>query len=454
VIASGRNIKRRRFIKLTGAGILGSSILNPLKILGKSNNSEPIEIIFAFGPDDSGTYKKVIDRFNQKYQGMIHVNFREMARESDNYYRQLVSDFSVQSTEIDVFGADITWTAEFGRKGWVSDLTRRFFRDYNPDDFLEATLNSVSYRFKVWGVPWYTDAGMLFYRKDLLQKSGFSTPPRSWAELREVALKVKQDAGLRYGFVFQGAEYEGGVANALEFIWNAGGRVLTGNISVAGSFGQSVINPNVVTVNNLDSATGLDIARSLIIDGVAPESVTEFRELQTTQAFLSGNAVFMRGWPGVYGLIIDPRRSKILLNQVGVATLPNAEGNGRRYSCMGGWNLMINDEIENEKIDAAWTFIQFATASEQQRLMAMDGGFLPTLQQLYNNQEILDAVPVIKLGKAAIDNTRLRPVSPYYNQISLRISRTFNRVLKGELTGKEAVQKLEQELRTIIRRNR
>ena len=70
---------------------------------------------------------------------------------------------------------------------------------------------------------------MLYYRKDLLEQSGFSEPPKTWEELKEMAEKVVQDSGTRYGFVFQGANNESGVCNGLEYIWTHGGEVLDPN---------------------------------------------------------------------------------------------------------------------------------------------------------------------------------------------------------------------------------
>jgi multiple sugar transport system substrate-binding protein len=71
-------------------------------------------------------------------------------------------------------------------------------------------------------VPWFTDAGMFYYRRDLLERSGFSEPPRTWDEMKQVVQKVQADQGTRYGFDFQGAQDEGGVVDALERVWNAG----------------------------------------------------------------------------------------------------------------------------------------------------------------------------------------------------------------------------------------
>lgn len=97
------------------------------------------------------------------------------------------------------------------------------------NNYLAGPLGAVQYEGKMWGVPWFTDAGMFYYRKDLLEKNGFSEPPRPWEEMKEMTEKVRQDSGTRYGFVFQGSQDEGGVVDALEHVWNAGGDVLDGN---------------------------------------------------------------------------------------------------------------------------------------------------------------------------------------------------------------------------------
>ena len=444
-------MKRRTFISLTGAGLAGSTLMSAVPANWQDT---PIRLTFGHGPDDSGTIQAVIDKFNQQNEGQISVRWKKMDRLSNNYYRQLASDFNVESGEIEVFSTDVPWTAEFSRRKWVQELSKEFYRDYTPEDFLKNTLKSTYYNYRMWGVPWYTDIGLLFYRRDLLEKSGFNSPPKTLEELSSMAKRVKSQSGTKYGFVFQGAEYEGGVANALEYIWNAGGRVLTGNISVAGEFGQRVIDPNVITVNSANAANGLMSARNLIKQGVTPRAVADYSELQSWQDFVSGNAVFMRNWPYAFGNLGNPNLYKLQREQVGIAAIPTIGNTNRSYSCQGGWNLMINRFTSDRKKEAAWKFIRFLTAPEQQKYMSLNGGFLPTYRSLYEDAEILQKMPSIAEGKSILENARVRPISPFYQQMAPRIARGFNRVLRGETSGKAAVAVLEKELRIVLRKNR
>jgi len=191
----------------------------------------------------------------------------------------------------------------------------------------------------------------------------------------------------------------------------------------------------------------------MIKEGVAPRKEIGFRELEANQAFADGKAVFMRNWSDSYGFITDPKRSSLKPDQIGIAPIPTAAPGARSFHCLGGWNLMISSKSDPAKMDAAWSFIQFMTAREQQRFMALKG-FLPTRIDLYTDPEIMQKVPAIEQGQDVLKNSRIRPVSPFYMQISPRIARAFNRVLKEELTGTQAVQGLQKELQTLLRKNR
>lgn len=437
----------RRSLMMAGAAGLGATALAPRR----SGAQSPIELTFTFAPDPSGSMQAMIEAFNAEHEGQIQVAWREMAQETDAYRAQLESEFLVQSSEIDVIGADVIWTAPFAYRNWVRDLSPRFYDAYSVDDFLDASVASTAYRNRIWGVPWFSAAGMLYYRRDLLEASGFQSPPATWDELKSQALKVKQDAGIPHGFVFQGGDYEGGVTNCLEYLWSAGGRVMTQNVSNAGAFGVSTMAPNVITIDSEDSVEGFNIARSMIADDVAPEDVATFNEQESLDVFLAGEAVFMRNWPFAYALL-GKNGAKVGPDQVGIAPVPAAAEGGRHFSCLGGWNLMINRFSNNP--DAAWQFIRYATSPDVQRNRAIEGGFMPTLKGLYKDPAILEQVPVVAKAAEVFEETRIRPVTPFYPDISRRIAIVFNRVLRGELDGAEAVRRLQSELRMIIRRSR
>ena len=425
-----RRISRRGFLGLGGGALAGAVLLGGCGGGGGGSG----EVLFSWGPDDTGVLPRLIERFNRENGSGITVRYREMPSDTGQYFDQLRTQFQAGGGDIDVIGGDVIWPAQFAANGWIVDLSDRF---EDAGRFLEGPMQAMTYEGKVYGVPWYTDAGLLYYRKDLLEKSGYSEPPRTWDELKEMALRVKQDSGVPAGFVFQGAEYEGGVCDGLEYIWTHGGDVLDPE------------DPTKVIIDSPESVAGLKTERSMVEEGVAPEAVTTYKEDESHGAFLRGDAVFLRNWPYVYALVGDPEQSRIEPGQVGISELPVGGEGQQSYSCLGGWNFFIN--ASSERQEEAWEFIRWMTEPEQLKVNALQGSRLPTRRGLYEDREVLEKVPVARLGKEAIiQNSRPRPVSPYYSDMSLRMAEQFSASLKGEVSPEQAVKTLQGELQRLI----
>jgi multiple sugar transport system substrate-binding protein len=299
---------------------------------------------------------------------------------------------------------------------------------------LEGPVASNTYEGKVYGVPWFTDAGLLYYRKDLLEKAGFSGPPATWDELKEQAQKVMQDEGTKVGFVFQGAEYEGGTVNGLEYIWTHGGDVLDPN------------DASKVIIDSPESVAGLETEYSMVADGVTPQAVGTYTEPESEAPFLGGDAVFLRDWPYVYSMA--GTEGFIKPDLIDLAPLPAGEG-GESHSSIGGWNFFINAFAEQEAQDAAWEFVQYMTAPEQQKAYSLGGSYLPVLTALYDDAEIKEKVPAVRLASEALKNTLARPVSPVYSDMSLKMAEEFNAVLGGDTEPQQAISSLQKELQKI-----
>lgn len=441
------SISRRTLLTGTAAGVATATLAAPA-ILAQSRT----QLSFAFAPDESGAIQALIDGFNGSNESGVEVVWTEAPEDSDDFFRFLVSEFRAGATDIDLFGADVIWTAELATNGWIRDVSRATFGDVDTGALLPAALNSAYWRNRLWAVPWFTDAGMLYYRRDLLEQAGISEPPATWDDLAHAAEAVMAASGTPNGLLLQGARYEGGVTNALEFIWSAGGRVWTGQSEVAGAFGMHVSDPNVIVLDSQDSRAGLSKAYELVEAGIIPGEVTGFNERDALRVFAAGDAVFMRNWPFAYGLLGSEEFGPVSADQVGVARIPTLSAGAPSYSCLGGWNLAIS--ARSSQSAAAWSFIRYALQAEQQRAMAETGGFLPVLSDLYGNQDLRDAVPVVALGEEAVRSARARPNSPIYSQLSPRLAIMFNRVLSGEFSADEAVTRATRELQTIVSSNR
>ena len=189
--------------------------------------------------------------------------------------------------------------------------------------------------------------------------------------------------------------------------------------------------------------------RSIIVDGIAPEASGDYTTQESQAVFTSGDSVFMRNWPFVFGLLSDPETSRVKPDQVDIASLPVADQADQSFTGLGGWNFMVNATAE-DKLDQIWTFIEYMSPPEQKRTFALESARLPTLRSLYEDEEVLNNLPVAKLGREALENARPRPVSQYYSDMSLAMADQFNAALKGEVPVGRALENLQGELQSIV----
>jgi len=430
---AGQGYTRRDFLKVGGAGLAGAALLGTAGC-GGGGGSGSGELIFTMGPDDTGVMGDLIDKFNKQHKGEFQVKHREMPTDTGQYFDQLQTEFQAGGGEIDVIGGDVIWPAQFAAQGYLTDFSDRMPKS-EQNKYLPGPIGSLTYDGKIWGVPWYTDAGMLYYRKDLLDKSGLE-PPKTWDELQQYAEQVMQDSGTKYGFVFQGSEYEGGVCNGNEYIATHGGYILDPE------------DLSKVVIDSPEAIAGLTTMQNVVKNGAAPLAVSTYTEEETDPAFLGGDAVFARNWPYMYALASDPNVSEIKPDQVAVSPLPTGPPNPTIASTLGGWNFLVNAASDLQ--EEAWEFIQFMTSEANMKVRAVNETLLPTRKSLYDDPEVVDAIPVIKLGKEAIQNTRPRPVSPYYSDMSLVLAEEFTSVVKGDTSPDEAAKSIKGELENII----
>jgi multiple sugar transport system substrate-binding protein len=436
-------MSRRDFLRYGGAGIAGATLLGactPREYTSHvgaaftgSQSAGKNTVVFTFGPDESGNLVALIDKFNKENGKGITVEYREMPADSGQYFDKLRTEFQAGTGSVDVIGGDVIWPIQLAANDWIADLSDLFTEEMRSE-YLEAPLQANTYKGKIYGVPWYTDAGMFFYRKDLLDKAG-ARPPETWDEVIATAKKILRSGDARYGITFQGAEYEGGVCNGCEYIWTAGGDILAPE------------DPSKILIANDAAMSGLETERRLIEEGVAPEATVVYKEQEVHTAFLGGDYVFSRNWPYMFGLAADPAISSLKPEQISVSPLPVNESGDQSFSALGGWNLFIN--AQSTKKEEAWEFISFLSTDESQISFAINASLLPTKKKIYEMKDVLKKQPAVELAKEVTQNARPRPVHPFYSDMSLIMAEGFNENLKGEASAQATVGELHRELQRI-----
>lgn len=376
--------------------------------------SSPITLHFVtWKADHPRAWDEAIQQFEQVHPH-IHIK-REIAPHSSTAYHDLLTQkLRNRDVSLDLFFMDVIWPAEFAAAEWALPLDDYFSPD-EREKFLPATISSGMYRHHIYGVPSRIDSGMLYYRKDLLERYGFS-PPSTWNELVRQAQAILEGERIAQpllrGYSGQFKQYEGLVCDMLEFVGSHNGSFLTDDGRRA----------NLTAPESLQAVR---FVREQIIQRLATPAALTYQEPESLAVFVQGKAVFHRNWPYAWGLANDPRYSKIA-GKVGVTTLPRF-AEGKSTSALGGWLYGISAHSQHP--DEAWAFIEFMTSPEIQKHFAIHASLAPSRLALYADPAILRANPQYRDLLPVFLTAQPRPRTPVYPIVSNILQRYFSRVL-------------------------
>ena len=385
--------------------------------------------------DHPQAWDEAIQRFEQIHP---HIRIkREIAPHSSTAYHDLLTQkLKNRDVSLDLFFMDVIWPAEFAAAGWALPLDESFSPN-KRDKFLPATIASGMYRHRIYGVPSRIDSGMLYYRKDLLEKHGFS-PPSTWNELVRQAQTILEDERttqpLLRGYSGQFKQYEGLVCDMLEFVGSHNGSFLT----------EDGRRSNLTAPESLHPVR---FVREQIIQRLATPAALTYQEPESLAVFVQGKAVFHRNWPYAWGLANDPSHSRIA-GKVGVTTLPRFS-EGRSTSALGGWLYGISAYSQHP--NEAWAFIEFMTSPELQKHFAIHASLAPSRLALYADPQVLRANPQYRDLLPVFQTARPRPRTPVYPIVSHILQRYFSRVLAFPETDiREEAQEADRKINRFL----
>lgn len=388
-------------------------------------------LVFKHGKiaGDAELFRELIETFESDNPG-IKVKDETLPASTDEQHQFYVINLEGKSSEFDVLSMDVIWVPEFARAGWLKDISHLLPVD-EREKYFPGPIQAVSYEGRLYAIPWYIDAGLLYYRKDLLEKYSLS-PPETWYELIDISKYVLEHEPGMYGFIWQGKQYEGLVCNVLEFFWGNGGDVLENGVSV---------------IKSPENVEALYFMRDLIRSyKVSPPLVTTAIEEPARHIFGNGKAVFMRNWP--YAWNIFEKEGSPVKGKVGVTTLPSFPGK-LPASALGGWQLGINRYSKNP--EASEKLIKFFTSPEIQKRLALTLGYKPTRKQLYNDRDLIREQPFITGLYDVFMNAVPRPVTPYYMMISQIMQPEFSAAISGIKKPEDALTSAHEQIEYILR---
>jgi multiple sugar transport system substrate-binding protein len=320
-------------------------------------------------------------------------------------------------------------TPEFAAAGWILPLDR-----FHPatNEFFPATIAANRWNGSLYGLPWFVDVSMLFWRTDLLDRA-----PSTFDALSREVSRARREHGLPFGLVWSGARYEGLVTVFAEYLLGFGGRFLD-------DAGQVVVDSNA----GVRALT--EMRDSIYREQIVPPDVLAWQEEQTRFAFQSGRAVVMRNWPYAYPLLADPSTSRVA-GRVAVSLMPRAPG-GTQAATLGGQQLVINARSRHP--DDAYALVSYLTSPEQMLERARLAGEYPARPALYDGAGLASALgtPPGEIRRI-IEHAVPRPVTPVYGEISEVLQVQLHRALTRQEEPASALHQAAQTMNAVIRRS-
>jgi multiple sugar transport system substrate-binding protein len=412
------------FLAASAAGCTSGA--SPAGSAPSTNEIGPITL--AIGKDNSGWVQGVITGWNKRYPNQ-KVTLLLLPEASNDQLAQLVANLQAKSDEYDVIDMDVIWTAEFASNGWIIPLPESQFP---LKDFLKPAVDTAMYQGRLYAVPDYSNADLLYYRKDVLAKAG-QRPPKTWAQLAQLAETVAPKYGLD-GYAGTFAPYEGLTVNFATAVQSAGGSIMS-----AGD--------NKITVDSPQALEGLQFLVSGFQRGWIPKVALTYEEESSQAAFEAGKFLFLDNWPDVYAALSVPGPGNNVYDKFWFTALPGPRGPGS--SSLGGANLAISAYSQHQR--TALNFIKYMTDLTNEKEMLERGSFPPVWTQLYTDPGLVRSYPYLPVLEHAINSAQPRPAISNYDQASLAISSSVYQALTHQKQPRQALAEMAAQLTQIIR---
>ena len=404
-------------------------IVNAYFYLNKS-----VTLNFYSHPDKLGFLQEAINKFEDENRN-IKINLVQLPDNTNEKYEIISSTLSLKDGRIDIVDSDVTWPAIFVNAGWVEPLDD-FFSQEELDEYLASAIDSATINSKLYGIPYRIDSGMLYYRKDLLDKY-YIEAPRTWSDMVEASKIIIDGEGRDdlYGFAGSWYQFEGLTCNYLEFLWGNGSDLINAD--------------NRLLIEDKDKALkALATMTDMIYqDQITPQEVVNYRSGDVRDTFAEGNLIFMRDWPAGYR-VLSGEESKVQ-DLFAVSKLPYFEGYDTSHGTFGGWIYMVSSSSNHK--EESIKFIKFLTNYEQEKNNALLYNYLPSRKSLYNDEEVLIDMPFLETMLPYFNEAKPRPRVHNYDIISYILQEEITNSLKQNKTPEDAIESIYKRIGDIIK---
>lgn len=389
-------------------------------------------VLRALFMQQAGYQQSDIEAITQEFEAQnpdVDVQLDFVAYEA--LHDKIITSAASGAGGYDVVLMDCIWPAEFASAEFILDVTDRISEDMKADIWPGA-LEAVQWQGRLYGMPWLNDVLYLYYNRAMLEQAGFTEPPKTWSELREMGMAAKNQGLVEYPFI-EYFQQEEGLTIAFAYYLFAFG----------GAFFDEEGKP---MFNSPEGLAALNFMVSGLQDGLINPASLESTYEEVRRTFSQGASLFSVNWAYQLNLANDPAESQIVGDAI-VTLMPGEQETSATIN--GGMGLAIMKASQNP--DKAWEYIQFLSSKDVQKRYAQNA--LPIWKSLFDDPALLEAQPAVaqeqdfvNISKQQYAFLRNRPIVPYYSETSEIIAREVQAALTGAKTSEQALVDAESEI--------
>jgi multiple sugar transport system substrate-binding protein len=321
-----------------------------------------------------------------------------------------------QTPDVSQMGTDMM--GQFASTGALEAVPANF----QASTFFDSAWNTNIVDGTVYGVPWYVETRVLYYRKDVAEKAGITSPPATWDDLKKDAQLLQQKGGAKWGISLGTKNWQ----EYLPFVWSNGGQVMDDQ----GAF----------QLNSPQAVEALTFYDSFFKEGLSPKAVPEGFDI--TPAFVSGTHPMFFSGPWHLGLIKDAGGAGFE-SKWDIAPMPKKQS---ATSFVGGSNLVVYKDSKNK--DAAWKFVQYLTDPKTQVAWYQDVTDLPAVKSAWDDPA-LKGDPHVALFGEQLKDTQAQPAISTWAEVSSALNDALEKVTTGKLDPKAGADEMQQQATKI-----
>jgi len=296
-----------------------------------------------------------------------------------------------------------TWMGEFADLGALDPTPSSI----DTSGFFPGALDTTKVGDVSYGVPWYVETRLVYYRKDLAAKAGFSTPPTDWDGLKAMAKAMQDKAGAKYGINLQPGG-QGSWQTVMPFAWSAGANLTTDD-------------DKQFTFDTPQMQEGLKYYQSFFTEKLAG---TDLPPNQTEAQFVSGQVPMFISGPWMVGSIEKLGGDKIKPN-IGVFEIPK---NKTSTSFVGGSNFVVFKTSKNK--DSAWKLVQWLSDAKTQAEWFKLSTDLPAVQSAWQDPSIASD-PLLPVFGKQLESAKAPPAIVNWEQVATAFDAEIEKLAKA-----------------------